>query len=404
METSQLAGEVAKALDKVFVDLGDLYIEASHHLAAVEGVCDDAAEAIRCLESERVNARPPSTQSGRDGAAGAGRGAESTRAADRRVGTPVAPARVKPAPVRAKPAASACQRLQLLHAALGKCTSEFGQPVPSLLASGPSPEETSFMRAVARAPNALPIAPDPEAQQGAIGSYGEMCAAHAHGLEESDALRAAVQYALEGSAGSSFAAEQQAVVEQCAQLLVQHGKGMAARADSIELERLQVRARAHRAACLEALSPRYPEGADGAASSAAASGRRLQRRVQSEAWWLPNSAFDGEVIVALPPALPPGLGSAGDDFPLADRAQCGSTRERESRCRALLVAQASAAQLRVEESVSEVALPLLRQLASAPGAGRAALYAFFRLVHCLLCSAGRRMPVFLARDDHGGSP
>lgn len=384
--SSKLAEDIATALDQVLTHVGELYVEAACHVAAVEGACDDAAEAIRYLESEAAAAADAAARSAAAGSAHDGRGAAAAAAGRDGVGSAkpsggvAATAR---APARARPAAAAAGRLQLLHAALGKCTAEHGVGAPALLTDGASPDEEAFVRALsggyaprARAPGGEPA---DEAEPG-VRSYGELCAAHASGLELSAALRAATERAL-SEEEETEPAELRRVAAHCARLLLERGDRLRLDADSAELGRLQARALAHRRACLAALTPRAPAQPSGATSDGAHAG---------DGWWLPAST-----------AAALGLVTAGP--PAHARVHFRSARELEARCRALLEIQASAARLSIERCASARLLPLLARLAGAPAAGRNSLLALFRLAHSVLCTGGRRLAVFLAREEGSGA-
>ncbi|KAG8459334.1 hypothetical protein KFE25_012970 [Diacronema lutheri] len=392
---SQLAGDVARALDQIIVHMGELYADLAHETAAVEGACDDAADALRSLERE---AAAPDARAGAGTPAAAG-AAPCRAALDGRCGRVVAskagaacsaapptPGRATaPAPARARPAAATCQRLQLLHAALGRCAAEYGLGAPAQLGDSPSADEMSFLRALlstqgappaaaAAAAAAIPAADgDGSAARGAR-AYGELCAAHGASVEHSRALRAAVERALDrGARGHSEdeRTEAREVAAQCARLLLRHGEELRAAADCAQFERLGAAAARHRARCLAALAPREP-AADAATARAAARAAA------------PRDA---------------GVSGAAEALGARDRVHYRSARELEARCRALHAARAHAAQLSVGRCVAERALPLVGRLARAQTFGRGALLAAFRLVHAVLCARGGRLAVFLAHDQ-----
>lgn len=401
---TQLAGEIAKALDHALAHVGELYIDAACHLAAVEGACDDAAEALRCLEDEAAATAASSTAAmahPQDVHARTANASHPCAGAGKVAGGGAGPS--VPPLVRARPAAAACGRLQVLHAALGKCMAEFGVSSPALLADGPSADEEAFVHALsgtqATFASAAAGGTDPRGPLGAR-SYGGLCAAHASGLEVSAALRAAVELALEGQAGTrAQPAELCEVAAQCARLLLERGDKLRADADSQAFERLQARAARYRAVCLAALTPKEPASMDGMAApqTSAVSGSSTERApplAASDGWWLRRGFFfDTELATAA-------VGGRGEEArPALVRVLYRSARELERRYRTLLAAQASAAQLSIERCVSSATLPLLRRMAGVSAAGRGALLALFRLVHCVLCANGRRMVVFLAQDE-----
>jgi hypothetical protein len=409
------SGEIAKAFDEVLVHAGELYIDASRHLAAIEGACDDAVATIRYLEAEAAAPQPvaatpaepplaPDERPGRAASSGRGVGRSSGTMTSRSAAPPASPV---------KPAQAASQRLQLLHAALGKYVHEHAAGgvrggSPAMAADRPSAEAEAFVRILEVEAHQRLSETRAAVAATAEPSYGELCAAHGAALAIGVALSQAVERVVDSElARGGEQTQLRAVAEQCARQLLDEREQLDARVDSDALARLRARALAHRSTCLDALASREP--------AVVAAHARTPLRGASEWLWLQRVRFGA--------AQPPGDAREGGartaveiaptaaDFdarlvaagPGTERVDYGEVCELEARCRARLGAQASGAQLSLELLVRRLCLPLLAQLATKPlVGGHGAFCALFRLLYSVLCAAGRRMPVFLARDGSGG--